>query len=135
MNNEPIVIAGCLVEKDNKFLLVQEAKPKAYGLWNTPAGHVDAGENIEQAAIRETKEESGFDVDLKTELGTYSTDNGHEIHLFSAEVVSGILVFPKDEILDARWLTHKEIEVLGAEKKLRGSYILLAIEEYLKIAS
>ena len=62
MNNKPIRIAGCLIEHDKKFLLVQEAKPAVYGKWNTPAGHVDEGETLEEAALRETKEETGYDV-------------------------------------------------------------------------
>ena len=36
------VVAGEKKEKDGKFLLVQEKQPKAYGLWNLPAGHVAA---------------------------------------------------------------------------------------------
>lgn len=35
------VVAGCVIEKDGKFLLVQEKKPIAYGLWNLPAGRAN----------------------------------------------------------------------------------------------
>lgn len=33
------IIAGCIIEKDNKILMVKEAKKKCYGQWNFPAGH------------------------------------------------------------------------------------------------
>lgn len=132
MKNEPIVIAGCLIEKDEKFLLVQEAKPKAYGLWNIPAGHVDAGESIEQAAVRESKEESGFDVTIQRKIGTYMTGNNHEINVFTANIVGGELAFPADEILDAGWFTRADIELLEASERLRDSYLVAAVSEYVK---
>ena len=58
------IVAGCLIEKDGRYLLVQEKQPKVYGLWNLPAGYVDKGEAIRQAAIREAKEESGMPLNL-----------------------------------------------------------------------
>ncbi len=44
------VVAGCVIRRDSTYLLVQEKQKKAYGLWNLPAGYVDKGETIEQAA-------------------------------------------------------------------------------------
>jgi 8-oxo-dGTP pyrophosphatase MutT (NUDIX family) len=53
-------IAGCVIRDTyGRFLLVQERLEKVYGKWNMPAGHVEAGETIKAAAIRETKEETG----------------------------------------------------------------------------
>lgn len=50
------VVAACVIkDSDNRYLLVQEAQPKVYRLWNLPAGHVDRGETIEDAAVREAK--------------------------------------------------------------------------------
>lgn len=133
MNTVPVVIAGCLLEKGGRFLLIQEATPSIYGLWNTPAGHVDEGETTEQAAVRETKEESGFIVSIERALGVYETRRGHEFHVFSANITGGELAFPKDEILDAEWLTKEEVESLGREDKLRGPHILSAINAYLGV--
>ena len=47
-----VIIAGCLIEKNNKFLMVKEAKKKCYGQWNFPAGHLEENETIKEAAIR-----------------------------------------------------------------------------------
>ena len=41
-----VVIAGCIVRKGNKILMVKEAKKKCYGQWNYPAGHMEEGEKI-----------------------------------------------------------------------------------------
>ena len=44
-----VVIAGCIIVRDNKILMVKEAKKKCYGQWNFPAGHVDELEKIKQS--------------------------------------------------------------------------------------
>ena len=40
------IIVGGIIEKDNKILMVKEAKKKCYGQWNVPAGHLENGETI-----------------------------------------------------------------------------------------
>jgi ADP-ribose pyrophosphatase YjhB (NUDIX family) len=59
-----LIIAGCIIVKENKILMVKEAKKKCYGQWNFPAGHVEENELIMDAAIRETYEETGCKVNL-----------------------------------------------------------------------
>lgn len=68
------VVAGCVVEKDGNYLLVQEKQPKVYGLWNIPAGHVDEGESLEEAALREVAEETGYTVKLDKKLSVEHSD-------------------------------------------------------------
>ena len=41
-----VVIAGCVIVRNDKILMVKEAKKKCYGQWNFPAGHVDEHELI-----------------------------------------------------------------------------------------
>ena len=59
-----VVIAGCIVRKGNKILMVKEGKKNCYGQWNYPAGHMEEGEKITDTAIRETFEETGCKVKL-----------------------------------------------------------------------
>lgn len=116
------VIAGCVVEKDNKILMVQEALDFCYGQWNYPAGHVDEFENITDAAIREVKEETGLDVRLKGILPICETELRGQTHIivrFVAEVTGGKIDFNTDEILDVKWLSIEEIEKM-TEKELRN---------------
>lgn len=127
------IVAGCLIEKDGKYLLVQEKQPRAYGLWNFPAGRVDVGDTIEQTAIKEAREESGYDIELIRKIDIYQ-DSATEPpqHAFEARIISGDLKFPQDEILDARWFTFEEIKSM--ENSLRGSWIIEAISSQEKSA-
>jgi 8-oxo-dGTP diphosphatase len=120
------VVAGVVIKKDGKYLLVQEKQPRAYGLWNFPAGKVDLGESLEQAAIREAKEESGYDVELLNEIAIFHVKSTDVVkHVFESKIIGGELNFPEDEILDAKWFTLNEIKQM--EDKLRGEWILQTI--------
>jgi 8-oxo-dGTP diphosphatase len=122
------VVCGVVLCKNSKYLLVQESWPTIYGLWNLPAGRVDEGESLEQAAIRETEEETGYKVKLTKHLIALHTQIDRPVlHAYSAEIVEGKLNFPKDELLDARWFDYDEI--IAMKNKLRDSdYVLGAIE-------
>jgi 8-oxo-dGTP diphosphatase len=121
------VVAGVVIKQNNKYLLVQEAT-KAYGLWNFPAGQVDVGENFEQAAIREAKEESGYDVELMGKIGIFQEKPIDAVkHAFEAKIIGGELNFPKDELLDVAWFTFTEIEEMKTQGKLRSNWVWEAI--------
>lgn len=120
------VVVGVVIKQDSKYLLVQEKQPKAYGLWNFPAGKVDLGESLEQAAIREAKEESGYDVELVKEIDIFHAQATDVVkHAYEAKIIGGELNFPDDEILDAKWFTPEEIKQM--KDKLRGGWILETI--------
>jgi ADP-ribose pyrophosphatase YjhB (NUDIX family) len=53
------------------FLTRRGIEP-GYGRWTFPGGYVDRGETVEAAAVRETREETGCEVDLDDLLGLYS---------------------------------------------------------------
>ena len=58
------IVVGGVLEKDGKYLLVQEAQERCRGKWSIPAGRLDMNETILDAAKREIKEESGLDVEF-----------------------------------------------------------------------
>jgi len=70
-----------VIENGNKILLLQEEKDKVYekskGLWTLPVGKVNKNESLVNAALRETKEETGHDIKLSGVIGIYQ--------LFTAE--------------------------------------------------
>lgn len=118
------IVTGCIIYRDKKYLLVQEKQPKAYGLWNLPAGHVDKGESIETAAIREAKEETGYDVALVERLAIYHEETTAPIkHVFLATIIGGEPTIDEDEILQIKWLSYDEIVSLHAEDKIRASWV------------
>ena len=107
------IVAGCVVKKDNKILMVQESNEKYYGQWNFPAGHVDEGENIMEGAIREVKEETGCDVKLTGLLPiktVYQNDIPTLIVEFTAEIINEDIKFDKNEILDVKWIDIEDIK-------------------------
>lgn len=122
------IVAGVFIRKDDKYLLVQEKQQKAYGLWNWPSGKVEVGFSIEDTAIKEAKEECGFDVALIEKVGVYHDNIKAPVqHLFKAEITGGELQIPEDEILDARWFSYQEI--VAMKDKLRGSWVISGVEE------
>ena len=66
----PHVTVATVVERDGRYLLVEE-RDKTSGelVFNQPAGHLEAGESISAAALRETLEETGWEVELLGLLG------------------------------------------------------------------
>ena len=58
------IIVGCIIIRDNSFVIVKEAQKHVYGKWNLPLGHLDEGESFSEAIIREAHEEAGLQLDL-----------------------------------------------------------------------
>ena len=113
------IIVGGIIEKDNKILMVKEAKKKCYGKWNVPAGHFEDGETVFEGAIREIFEETGCKVRLKKMLPiitSYFENNTFVIITFTTELVEEKITFNKDEILDVKWISKEELECMNSEK-------------------
>jgi 8-oxo-dGTP diphosphatase len=123
------VVVGCVIRReDGKYLLVQEKQPKVYGLWNIPAGHVDKGESIEDAAVREVKEESGYNVELDGKIDIYHETVASPVrHAYRASIIGGELKIQAEEILDADWFSYDEITSMKRGGKLRVEWIYDAI--------
>ena len=123
------VIVGGIIEKEVKYLLVQEAKKKCYEKWNFPAGHLDFNESLEQGAIREIKEETGCDVKLDGVCYVANRileDDLFVMIVFNAKLINENIEFDKEEILDVKWFDYDEI-VNKMESMLRGNYVRTAV--------
>lgn len=131
MNNDESFkrIAGCVLEKDGTYLLVQEKLPKAYGKWNLPAGHVDPGETNAEAAAREVHEETGLVVAVQKEIFSEALpERDREFHIFTAQITGGELRAQLDEILDVQWFSIEQIYQLQKDGKLRSDWMVQAIQ-------
>ena len=89
---DPKVAVAVIAGKDGKVLLARRNHEPAMGLWTFPSGFVDAGEVVEQAAIRETLEETGAHVILRRLMGV-SSEPGNPVVLvvYRGEIVGGAL--------------------------------------------
>lgn len=115
------IIVGGIIEKDNKILMVKEAKKKCYGKWNVPAGHLENGETIFEGAIREILEETGCKVRLNKVLPIMSKDIEDTtliIITLTTELLEENISFNKDEILDVKWISKEEL-INMTDKELR----------------
>jgi 8-oxo-dGTP diphosphatase len=91
----PLLAADIIIrlpEEANRIILVERRYPP-HG-WALPGGFVDRGERVEQAAMREAKEEVGLDVQLETLLGCYSSPErdprGHTVSLVYVASATGV---------------------------------------------
>lgn len=117
------VVVGGVIEKDGKFLLVQEGKASCYGKWNLPAGRLDFNETLEQGAIREIKEETGCDVELTGVLSVSNKALKDDIFItivFATKLINENITFDKKEILDVQWFSYDEI-INKMDDKLRAT--------------
>ena len=80
--SNPRIIAGCIVEHDDRLLLCRRAIEPRHGLWTLPAGFMENGETTEQAAARETLEEADAEVEIITPYTLYSLPQISQVYLF-----------------------------------------------------
>ncbi len=99
---DPKVATGVVFEHDGGILLVQRAIEPSYGKWVFPGGYVDRGERVEDAACRETREESGLVVRLTRLIGVYSQPGSAVILIAYAGEVTGGSLHIDDESLAVR---------------------------------
>lgn len=130
---KPHVVAATVIERDNHYLCVEE-DIDGRRVFNQPAGHLDPGESIVDAAVRETLEETAFTVRIDHLLGIYlaETESPGKTFVrfcFSATVLAHDPGRQLDkEIVRTHWLSHAEIVARQAD--LRSPLVVRAIEAY-----
>ena len=105
-------VAGIIFDEKQRVLLMKRADN---GLWGIPSGHVEPGETVEEAIIREVREETGLSVKVNRLIGVYSDPvsqvfsypNGKVSHFittcFKCEVVEGTPNKENEETLDVNY--------------------------------
>ncbi len=86
----PVPVAAALVERDGEILLLKRRNEPLRGFWAPPTGYVEWDESAAQAAVRETLEETGFEIQLTSGARVYSRANvGILFIAYRAQIVGG----------------------------------------------
>lgn len=106
---DPKVVAGTIFTIEREIVLLKRGVEPAMGKWVFPGGYVDRGESVQEAAIRETREESQIDVQLGPLLNVYSYSRSpNVIVVYTADVVGGELA-AGDESVEAGVFARSQI--------------------------
>lgn len=129
-----ILVVAALIEDDqNRLLMVREAQPEFYGLWNQPAGHVEANESITDAFLREVKEETGYDVQIDGIASIHHFVEAAVLRInFRASLLEGEPGPLADDVLEAGWFTREEVKHMMNQGQLRSKRTELLILEWLE---
>lgn len=130
----PHVTVATVVEVDGRFLFIEESI-RGQRVLNQPAGHLEPNESLIEAAVRETAEESAWQVAVTGLIGVYqwrSPGSGRELlrFTFAAEPLHHLPDQALDQgILRALWLSRDEV-ALG-DWNLRTPLVLRALDDFL----
>lgn len=105
----PGVAVNVAVIQDGKILLT---KREDFEIWCLPSGGVEEGESLTEAAIRETKEETGIDVELTRLVGVYSRLGGiPDLHavLYEAKPVGGEIRLQPGETIQVEYFPFDDL--------------------------
>lgn len=105
MKKPGIAVDGVII-RDESILLIKRKNQPFKGMWALPGGFVEYGETVEEAILREVKEETGMDAKIKRLLGVYSRPDrdprGHVISIVFLLDAEGKLI-AGDDAGDARF--------------------------------
>ena len=123
-----------IIERDGRFLIVEEYADGEELVYNQPAGHLDEHETLAAAAIRETLEETAWEVELNAIVGVYYWTHPHGHTYIRTCFVGTALYYHPNQALDKGiertvWLTRDEVAALGSV--LRSPMVLRCIDDYL----
>jgi ADP-ribose pyrophosphatase YjhB (NUDIX family) len=96
----PRLIVGTVPEYEGKILLCRRAIEPRYGYWTLPAGFMENDETAAQAALRETLEEAGAQVELLAPFSLISVPRVNQVHLFYSARLAGLDFKPGEESLE-----------------------------------
>ncbi len=120
---QPDVTVATVVVRDGRLLCVEERANGRGLVLNQPAGHLEPDEGLADAALRETLEETGWDVRLTAFVGAYQwkapeTDRHYLRFAFLAEPLRHHPERPLDEgIVRALWLAPAELQAQAARHR------------------
>lgn len=120
------IVTGGVLEKNGKFLLVQENQKICKGQWNIPAGRLDGNESIIEGAKREIFEETGCQVEITGVLEIFNQvleGKNVVVFVFDTKIVNENVKVDGIEISDAKWFTYEELLNMKDELRADGYFL------------
>jgi len=134
MHWNPDVTVAAIVVRDGRFLMVEE-RIKGSLVLNQPAGHLEKGETLIEAVIRETREETAWRFAPDALVGTYlwrnaDTDRTFLRFAFCGSVDDHRAAQALDSgIVRAVWMSHEQL--LAQPGRLRSPLVLRCLDDFL----
>ena len=129
----PHITVAAIIEKNNKFLLIEEYV-KDMLVINQPAGHLEENETLEEACIRETLEETAYLVKADYLIGVYQEREKNSLDMYLRFCYKCSIIEEKPEIkldkniVNKLWLSKDDLLLPGVN--LRSNMVLKCINDY-----
>lgn len=133
MTWKPHATVAAIVERDNRFLMVEE-NVEGQVVYNQPAGHLEHGESLVEAVIRETYEETAWHFEPTALIGIYLWNQPNTERTFLRFAFKGNCdQFDKNHVLDegiirSLWMSREE---LLTSNQTRSPMVIKNIDDYL----
>jgi len=132
MTWSPHITVASIVPDSDRYLLVEEWADGDL-VFNQPAGHLDPNESLISAAVRETREETGWQIEVKSVVGIYlyKAPNGVTYHrtCFLADPISQLTDDLDHDIERCVWMTRED--VVSNNDRMRSPLVLQCIDDYM----
>jgi ADP-ribose pyrophosphatase YjhB (NUDIX family) len=102
-------VAGCIIECDDRILLCRRAIEPRHGLWTVPAGFMENDETLEQAALRETREEACAEPVLSGLYGVYNIPYVSQIYVIFRARLEAPVFSPGAESLEVELFSEDQV--------------------------
>ena len=133
MRWKPHVTVAAVVEDDGRFLMVEE-EVEGRIVYNQPAGHLEQGESLIEAVVRETREETGWQIRPTAVVGVHQWTSPSARTFLRVTFAGSALALdparPPDEGIRAVPLLTR-VEIVARDRALRSPMVLKCLDDYL----
>lgn len=105
----PKLVVGAIPEHEGRILLCRRAIEPRYGYWTLPAGFMENDESTSRAALRETEEEAGANIEIGEPFTLISVPRVNQVHLYYRARLLSLEFKPGEETLEVALLEESRI--------------------------